>query len=255
MSTYRGSGCREFDLLLGGGIVPEEPYILDYEPGAWHMVFITNYLNEGLRAGEFMFIVTSDLTYSKLLAELENRSVNIHEALKKEQLTILDVSGAERSLESPSKSIIVSSDPKSDQKVILEIADLAQEAEEKLTDGKFNRASGALLSLTSLLLSHDGKHPYRIARKVVSSIIGPRVTFLTALGDRVLRKNEQAAVESLFSGIIELRVARSRDGRCGKQIRVSASPLPDFIPHEVPYEVVKNTIVMSPTGEGVQRPR
>jgi KaiC/GvpD/RAD55 family RecA-like ATPase len=241
----------EFDVLLGGGMVPEEPYILDYEPGAGHMVFIANYLNEGLRAGEFMFIVTSDLTYLKLLAKLENWSVNIDKALKKEQLTILDVSGAEQSLESLSKGIIVSCDPRSAQKVTLEIADLVKEAEEKLADGKFSRASGTLLSLTSLLLSHDSKHPYRMARNVVSSITRPRVTFMTALGDKVLRRNEQAAVESLFSGIIELRVARSRDGRTGKQMRVSASPLPSFIPHEVPYEVVNNTIVMSPIGEGV----
>lgn len=60
---------------------PEAPYILNYEPGAGHMVFIANYLNEGLRAGELAVVVTSDLTYSRLLGELRSLNVDVQEAL------------------------------------------------------------------------------------------------------------------------------------------------------------------------------
>ena len=176
-----------------------------------------------------MVLVTSDLTYSRLLAELDKLGVNVREALEKNQLTILDVSGAERPSEPTSKSIIVSSDPRNAQKVILEIGDLFKEAEEKLADGKFCYARGALLSLTSLLLNHDAKHPYKISHNVVSSISKPKFMFMTALGDKVLRRNEQAAVQSLFPGIIELRVVRGKDGRHEKQIRVCSSPLFGFL--------------------------
>jgi hypothetical protein len=105
-----------------------------------------------------------------------------------------------------------------------------------------------------LLLNYDGKHPYKIAHNVVSSIMKPKFTFMTALKDKVIRRNEQAAVESLFPGLIELRVVRGKDGKYGKQILVSSSPLPGFLPQEVPYEVVKNAIVMSPPVEGCCAP-
>jgi hypothetical protein len=45
------------------------------------MVFIANYLNEGLRAGELAVVVTSDLTYSRLLGELRSLNVDVQEAL------------------------------------------------------------------------------------------------------------------------------------------------------------------------------
>nr|MDO8099202.1 ATPase domain-containing protein [Candidatus Njordarchaeota archaeon] len=246
MSTYRGSGCSEFDRLLGGGMSPESPDLLEYEPGVGYMVFIANYLNEGLRAGDLVPIVTSDLSYSKLLSELSNLGVNVRGALEREQLIILDVSGMERFSKPTPKSISVSSEPRSVHKVIAEIGDLVRDAEEKLEDSKFSYARCALLSLTSLLLNHIGQPPYKITHNVVSSVLRPRFMFMTAVGRDVLRRNELAAVENLFSGIIELKMIRGKDGRHEKRMRVSSSPVSGFFPHEVSYEVIKNIVVMSP---------
>jgi hypothetical protein len=57
---------------------------------------------------------------------------------------ILGVSGIEHSPEAQQKSVIVSSDPRNTQKVIVEIGQLFQEAEDKLADGSFTSARGAL---------------------------------------------------------------------------------------------------------------
>lgn len=246
MSMYRGSGCSEFDRLLGGGVLPGAPYLLEYEPGVGHMALVANYLNEGLHAGDLVPIVTSDLSYSKLLCELSNLGVSVQEALEKEQLTILDVSGMERFSKPTSKSITVSSDPGSVHKVIAEIEDLVRDAEQKLDEGKFSYARCTLLSLTSLLLNHTIQSPYKTAHNVVSTILRSRFMFMTAVARDVLRRNELAAVENLFSGITDLRMIRGKDGRYEKRMRVSSSPILGFFPHEVPYEVIKNIIVISP---------
>jgi KaiC/GvpD/RAD55 family RecA-like ATPase/predicted hydrocarbon binding protein len=245
MSTYLGSGCGELDRLLGGGIVPEAPYLFEYEPGVGYIVFVANYLNEGLRAGDLVAIVTSDYSHSKLISELNNLGVNVQEALDKEQLVILDVSGMEWPAKPTLKNVLLSSDPRSVHKVTSEIMDFIHDTGERLAGGRFSHTRCALLSLTSLLQNREESSPYKIARNIVSTAMRPSFTFLTAVERDVLGRNELVAVENLFQGILELRAVREKDGRYEKRLRVISSPISGFFPHEVPYQIIRNVIVVS----------
>ncbi|MFB0563801.1 MAG: ATPase domain-containing protein [Candidatus Lokiarchaeia archaeon] len=230
-----GSGLRDLDLLLGGGFIRDSPVLLLTETGTMGELLPLQIINHRVQEGDFGFILDLDFPPVRIREWFKSFNWNLKNFEDEGRLFIVDgftnlygrlTTEEKYVIENPRDIIHLDS-------YIYNMTPLIENYKNKLF---------GVLFLSNIFLT-KGQQIDKIINLVYKNRINLSQYGLSVfLFDKgMMDEKTLSSLEHAFDYIIELKVAE-QEKRFQKYLRVTKSPLINYVSDMVPYEVVPSGI-------------
>ncbi len=232
-----GSGLRDLDLLLGGGFIRDSPVLLLTETGTMGELLPLQIINHRVQEGDYGFILDLDFPPVRIREWFKFFNWDLERFERDGRLFIVDgFTNLYGKL--PTDETHVIENPRDIVHLDAYFYDL------RVLIEKFEKEVFGVLYLSNMFLT-KGRH----LDKIINLIYKTRIA-LSQYGasifvfDRgMMDRTALNTLEHAFDYVIELRVVE-HEKRFQKYLRVTKSPLINYVDNLVPYEVVPSGVLL-----------
>ncbi len=229
------SGMHDLDLLLGGGFIRDSPVLLLTETGTMGQLLPLQIINHRIHDGDYGFILDLDFPPIRIRDWSKSFNWDLESFENEERLFIVDgFTNLYSRIKTEEKYVI--ENPRDIINLDAYLYNMTSHIEE------YKNKLFCILFLSNTFLT-KGQHLDKIINLIYKNRIKlsqyglPVFVFDTGMMD----EKTLSTLEHAFDYVIELKVVE-QEKTFQKYLRVTKSPLIDYISDMVPYEVVPNGI-------------
>ena len=245
LMTTASSGIKELDKLLGGGVPQGTQILLEVETGTGPLLFIEKWLCEGVRQKKVCFLYSFDYSAETILQKFAEFGIIPKEFFKMGKIVDFWTKGEEY-VRDFSKSIITIGEPTNINRVIDIIHGIWQEYRNNFeTDNgsRINLVRSATYSLSTIIMTFGFDKTYKLIKELIQVAKNENAITMDIIGLGMHTSMETKTFEFLYDAVVRLEI-KEVNGEFKRYLRVVKSPIFDYETKKIPYEFMKNDIVL-----------
>ncbi len=240
-------GIAEVDQLLGGSLLRGKSYLLEADNGTQPQSLVFAFTKYALNHGELVVYASNEQPPEDVMTRLQDSGVDVDEAIKAEQLILLDLWSEKSEKEEPLPGILRVGNPGDPHKVMF----VYTQAYNYILERQARTPSRVIIESFSGTVTNFGfERGHRLASRVVRMMKLVGAVGLSVLVPKIHPATVSESFKHLHDGVIQLTLIEVHD-KLQKFLRILKSPRPLYNTRRIPYDITPDGITF-PSTKGIE---